>query len=166
MPSRCCEPFDAPLGTVQRRQMVGIFALFSAGRASHRRTKSAADVRQVLLAPNMDAGGSSTGTDHEADVNDEFKPIEHPTEPLDHDQPVRCPLPDPSILDDGGTWKGRISSASAGSAGLPVVKQDTDVEPEAGGTTARSVSTGVPEHRFVTVLEEDCNADETQIADG
>ncbi|RRT70980.1 hypothetical protein B296_00036003 [Ensete ventricosum] len=42
MPSRCCEPFDAPLGTVQRRQMVGIFALFSAGRTSHRRTKSAA----------------------------------------------------------------------------------------------------------------------------
>ncbi|RRT70979.1 hypothetical protein B296_00036002 [Ensete ventricosum] len=115
------------------------------------------DVRQVLLAPNMDAGGSSTGTDHEADVNDEFKPIEHPTEPLDHDQPVRCPLPDPSILD---------ASVHPLSSGLPVVKQDTDVEPEAGGTTARSVSTGVPEHRFVTVLEEDCNADETQIADG
>ncbi|CAL9781177.1 unnamed protein product [Musa acuminata subsp. burmannicoides] len=156
--------------------MVGIFALFSAGRISHRRTKSAADVTQVFLAPNMEVGGSSTGTDHEADVNDEFKPIEHPTEPLDHDQPVRCPLPDPSILDasDGGTWKGRISSASAGTAGLPMVKQDTDVKPQAGETTAHSISPGrvssasigVPEHRFVTVLEEDCNTAETQIAHG
>lgn len=75
---------------------------------------------------------------------------------------------------DGGTWKGRISSASAGTAGLPMVKQDTDVEPQAGGTTAHSISPGrvssasigVPEHRFVTVLEEDYNTDETQIAHG
>jgi hypothetical protein len=28
----------------------------------------------------------------------EFKPVEHPVEPLDHDRPIQCPLPEPSIL--------------------------------------------------------------------
>lgn len=28
----------------------------------------------------------------------EFKPVEHPTEPLDYDQPIPCPQPEPSIL--------------------------------------------------------------------
>lgn len=28
----------------------------------------------------------------------EFKPVEHPIEPLDNDQPIQCPLPEPSIL--------------------------------------------------------------------
>ncbi|KAL5578798.1 hypothetical protein UlMin_011240 [Ulmus minor] len=35
---------------------------------------------------------------HEIEVTVEFKPIEHPNEPLDNDRPIQCPLPEPSIL--------------------------------------------------------------------
>ncbi|KAH0469636.1 hypothetical protein IEQ34_001194 [Dendrobium chrysotoxum] len=31
----------------------------------------------------------------------EFKPIEHPMEPLEEDQPVKCPMPDSSLLNEG-----------------------------------------------------------------
>ena len=35
---------------------------------------------------------------HGINVAVEFKPVEHPIEPLDSDKPVQCPLPEPSIL--------------------------------------------------------------------
>lgn len=35
---------------------------------------------------------------HGIEVAVEFKPVEHPVEPLDNDKPVMCPLPEPSIL--------------------------------------------------------------------
>ncbi|XP_059659156.1 uncharacterized protein LOC132305542 isoform X2 [Cornus florida] len=31
----------------------------------------------------------------------EFWPVEHPIEPLDEDRPVKCPMPDSSIINDG-----------------------------------------------------------------
>lgn len=56
-----------------------------------------------VMPPNPDIAGSaaaaaSTGTAHGIEVAVEFKPVEHPIEPLDNDRPIQCPLPEPSIL--------------------------------------------------------------------
>lgn len=49
-----------------------------------------------VLAPNPDV--TATTASHGIEVATEFKPVEHPVEPLDNDQPIQCPLPEPSIL--------------------------------------------------------------------
>ncbi|PKU82768.1 hypothetical protein MA16_Dca015165 [Dendrobium catenatum] len=36
-------------------------------------------------------------TTHGFEVVVEFKPVEHPIEPLNNDQPVRCPMPEPNV---------------------------------------------------------------------
>lgn len=41
---------------------------------------------------------AATTTSHGIEVAVEFKPVEHPVEPLDNDRPIQCPLPEPSIL--------------------------------------------------------------------
>ena len=55
------------------------------------------------LAPNMSTGESDPAavpaeSPHGIEVGVEFKPVEHPVEPLNLDEPVKCPLPEPSIL--------------------------------------------------------------------
>lgn len=58
------------------------------------------DAREVL-PPNAAITGAATATaaaPHGIEVAVEFKPVEHPIEPLDNDQPIQCPLPEPSIL--------------------------------------------------------------------
>lgn len=60
------------------------------------------DEREVLPA-NSEAAASvaasaATATSHGIEVAVEFKPVEHPVEPLDNDRPIQCPLPEPSIL--------------------------------------------------------------------
>lgn len=59
------------------------------------------DEREVLPS-NPEATGAATTVAtpaaHGIEVAVEFKPVEHPTEPLDNDRPVQCPLPEPSIL--------------------------------------------------------------------
>lgn len=57
--------------------------------------------RQVL-PPNPEVSGNAavgagTGT-HGIELAVEFKPLEHPIEPMDSDPPIECPLPEPSIL--------------------------------------------------------------------
>lgn len=44
------------------------------------------------------AASATTATSHGIEVAVEFKPVEHPVEPLDNDRPIQCPLPEPSIL--------------------------------------------------------------------
>lgn len=44
------------------------------------------------------AAAVATAAPHGIEVAVEFKPVEHPIEPLDNDQPIQCPLPEPSIL--------------------------------------------------------------------
>ncbi|XP_058079567.1 uncharacterized protein LOC131227772 isoform X2 [Magnolia sinica] len=56
-------------------------------------------VHGVVIA----ASGSRYGIESEV----EFKPIEHPLEPTDEDQPVKCPMPNSSVLNDGATRKER-----------------------------------------------------------
>lgn len=61
------------------------------------------DEREVL-PPNADATCAATlstatsATTHGIEIAVEFKPVEHPIEPLDNDQPIQCPLPEPSVL--------------------------------------------------------------------
>ncbi|KAE9459266.1 hypothetical protein C3L33_08835, partial [Rhododendron williamsianum] len=56
------------------------------------------------IPPNSDATSDATVTGgatvaaHGIEVAIEFKPLEHPPEPLDNDRPIQCPLPEPSIL--------------------------------------------------------------------
>lgn len=56
------------------------------------------------LPPNMSTGGESdpaavpAESPHGIEVGAEFKPVERPVEPVNLDQPVKCPLPEPSIL--------------------------------------------------------------------
>lgn len=42
--------------------------------------------------------GAAFAVGHGIEVAVEFKPVEHPAEPLTSDQPIQCPLPEPSIL--------------------------------------------------------------------
>ncbi|WOL09521.1 hypothetical protein Cni_G18274 [Canna indica] len=149
--------------------MVGIFSRFSAGRRSgHRRTKSATETRETV-GPTVEVGGSSSaGNDHEIDVTVDFKPIEHPTEPLNHDRPVTCPLPDPSILNEGRGWKERMSSSlNAGNtsvkSGLPIAKQDSHAEVQASPKHLVLGSISAPEHHLIA-MPEDINAAQNQTA--
>ncbi|CAK9153249.1 unnamed protein product [Ilex paraguariensis] len=149
--------------------MVGIFSRFSVGRNSIRRTQSAVDERDVL-APNSEVtrtvsvAGAAPVVAHGIEVVVEFKPVEHPPEPLDNDQPLHCPLPEPSILNDGRIWKERVSAGVPRRADLPVMQEENLVEPEAAGTKPRPPSNRVilpsisaPEHNILKLLEE-CNA--------
>lgn len=80
--------------------MVGIFSKFSTSKIGHRRTQSALDESEVL-PQNLEvpeANLATSGPAHGIEVAVEFKPIEHPTEPLDNDEPIECPRPEPSIL--------------------------------------------------------------------
>ncbi|KAI4314535.1 hypothetical protein L6164_027433 [Bauhinia variegata] len=146
--------------------MVGIFSRFSVGRNVHRRTQSALDEREVL-PPNSEAAAAasvSTTTTHGIEVAVEFKPVEHPTEPLDNDRPIQCPIPEPSILNDGRIWKERVSQTVRRRADLPVMKDGGALESESAGTRPRTSQTNrlilpslsAPEHNFLKLLEE-CN---------
>ncbi|KAJ8754434.1 hypothetical protein K2173_002885 [Erythroxylum novogranatense] len=147
--------------------MVGIFSKFSVGKTGHRRTQSALGEREVL-PPNADVAAAATTTattPHGIEVSVEFKPVEHPIEPLDNDQPIQCPLPEPSILNDGRIWKERVSATVRRRADLPVMKEGDSLEEASTGAKPRPTqskrlilpSVSAPEHNFLKLLEE-CNA--------
>ncbi|XAR70697.1 hypothetical protein NMG60_11027647 [Bertholletia excelsa] len=153
--------------------MVGIFSRFSVNRSGHRRSQSALDEREVL-PPNSEATGAATvagvasAAAHGIEVAIEFKPLEHPTEPLENDQPIQCPLPEPSILNDGRIWKERVSAGVRRRGDLPVMQDGTPIESEAAGPEAAKPprppsnrmilpSISAPEHSLLKLLEE-CNA--------
>lgn len=147
--------------------MVGIFSRFSV-RGNHRRTPSALDEREAL-PPSSDATATAvlqTATSafpYGIELAVEFKPVEHPAEPLDFDQPIQCPLPEPSILNDGRIWKERVSSgASRRVVEAPVLQEQIHAEPELPRTRRapnRHIlpSISAPEHNILKLLEE-CNA--------
>ncbi|XP_068635691.1 uncharacterized protein [Aristolochia californica] len=146
--------------------MVSLFSRFSGSRTSHRRSQSAINEREAGAVPsNTEAEGSARIiTAHGIEGAVEFKPIERPMEPLDNDQPVRCPLPDPSILNDGRIWKERLSANVRRTADLPVVKADSHLDsvrrsrakPKSNRLVLPS-SVSAPEHNILALLEE-CNA--------
>ncbi|KAF8379009.1 hypothetical protein HHK36_028436 [Tetracentron sinense] len=130
------------------------------------------DEREVLPS-NVEVTGAATvvaaaaAAAHGIEVAIEFKPVEHPTEPLNNDQPVNCPLPEPSILNDGRIWKERMSATTVQRrADLPVMKEGGPLESEAAGAKPRRArssnrmilpSQSAPEHNIIKLLEE-CNA--------
>ncbi|OWM64684.1 uncharacterized protein LOC116192738 [Punica granatum] len=147
--------------------MVGLFSRFSVSRAGHRRAQSALEGREVLPS-NSEIAGSATATtaiSHGIEVAVEFKPVEHPIEPLDNDRPIQCPLPEPSILNDGRIWKERVSASVRRRPDLPMMKEEGSIDPETGVPGQRSVQTdrrilpsiSAPEHNLLKLLEE-CNA--------
>nr|GMC54078.1 uncharacterized protein LOC109149345 [Ipomoea batatas] len=147
--------------------MVGVFSRFSVTKAAHRRAQSSLDEREASHQ-NCEAAGASavagadpTATTHGIELAVEFKPIEHPVEPLDNDSPIQCPLPEPSILNDGRIWRERVS-AVRGRIDLPVMQQEgAAIEPEVAATkskrqTNRPIlpSISAPEHSILKLLEE------------
>ncbi|CAF2044298.1 hypothetical protein BRARA_I02659 [Brassica rapa] len=141
--------------------MVGIFSRLSVGRSSHRRTQSAIDDKEVL-APSSDVTASTTtAATHGIEVTTEFKPVEHPVEPLDNDQPIQCPLPEPSILNDGRIWKERVSASMRRRGDLQIMKDENSTEsdgsaPKPPRLPNRSIlpSLSAPEHNLLNLLEE------------
>ncbi|PIN20136.1 hypothetical protein CDL12_07176 [Handroanthus impetiginosus] len=147
--------------------MVGIFSKLSA-RGSHRRTQSALDERDVLppdseVTTTTTATTPASATPHGIELAIEFKPVEHPTEPLDNDQPIQCPLPEPSILNDGRIWRERVSSSVERRVDPPVEEEQPPAQPETARTKPRPPnrvilpSISAPEHNILKLLEE-CNA--------
>lgn len=147
--------------------MVGIFSRFSVSKTGHRRSQSALDEREVL-PPNADATSAATlstatsAATHGIEIAVEFKPVEHPIEPHDNDQPIQCPLPEPSILNDGRIWKERVSAGARRRSDLPVMQEAAAVEAEAS-TEAKPrppsnrvilPSISAPEHSMLKLLEE------------
>ncbi|KAL5538953.1 hypothetical protein UlMin_042992 [Ulmus minor] len=140
--------------------MVGIFSRFSVSRTGHRRTQSALDEREVLPPTSETSAAASVNASHGIEVAVEFKPVEHPNEPLDNDRPIQCPLPEPSILNDGRIWKERVSATVRRRS--EVIKEDGDGD---GGSKPRPTQTNrmilpsisAPEHNILKLLEE-CNA--------
>ncbi|KAL3743900.1 hypothetical protein ACJRO7_019063 [Eucalyptus globulus] len=148
--------------------MVGLFSKFSVHRGGHRRAQSALDGREVgpPNAEDASAATAAAAASHGIEVAVEFKPVEHPIEPLDNDQPIQCPLPEPSILNDGRIWKERVSATVRRRADLPIMKESGSIESEStAGSRQRPAtinrmilpSMSAPEHNLLKLLEE-CNA--------
>ncbi|THU72428.1 hypothetical protein C4D60_Mb04t12020 [Musa balbisiana] len=142
--------------------MVGIFSRISVGWG-HRRAQSAIDVA-TPLPPNMEESSCvPTAGSHGFEDAIEFKPVEHPSEPLVRDQPVTCPQPEPSILNDGRIWKERITSATTRAmADLPVLENGSCLQSQDGGEESLlnpakcpiSSSLSVPKHNIDGLLGE------------
>ncbi|GMJ16039.1 hypothetical protein like AT1G31940 [Hibiscus trionum] len=146
--------------------MVGIFPRFSVGKSGHRRSQSALVEREVV-PPNLDVAAAAVATaTHGIEVAVEFKPVEHLVEPLDNDRPIQCPLPEPSILNDGRIWQERVSATASvrRRADLPVMKDGGSLQSEtetSSGTKHRPSSNrmilpsqSAPEHNLLNLLEE------------
>ncbi|KAI7752532.1 hypothetical protein M8C21_015883 [Ambrosia artemisiifolia] len=148
--------------------MVSLFSRFSASRNGHHRTQSALEQRVVIpqdtvITEAASVSGVMSTSHHGIEVAVEFKPVEHPIEPLDLDQPVQCPLPEPSILNDGRIWKERVSAGVQKRGDLTVTQEETVAppEPETPRTKSRPrtnrmilPSISAPEHNILKLLEE------------
>ncbi|KAM1064846.1 hypothetical protein ACFX15_019916 [Malus domestica] len=49
----------------------------------------------------------------QVEVDFEFWPVEHPLEPPDEDRPVKCPMPDSSVINEGGRKEKRFSESNS-----------------------------------------------------
>ncbi|PON63344.1 cystic fibrosis transmembrane conductance regulator, partial [Parasponia andersonii] len=143
--------------------------VFSLGSLSAELAIEEARVEREVVAPASDTTGApiAAASPHGIEVAVEFKPVEHPNEPLDNDRPIQCPLPEPSILNDGRIWKEQVSATVRRRGDLPVMKEGESLEAEDAGTKPKSTQTQVnrrilpslsaPEHDLLNLLEE-CNA--------
>ncbi|KAG2326686.1 hypothetical protein Bca4012_035624 [Brassica carinata] len=148
--------------------MVGIFSRLPVSRSGHRRTQSDTDESNTDLVASLN---NLAGSAHGIEVSTEFKPLEHPIEPLDNDQPIQCPLPEPSILNDGRIWKERVSTSMRRRGELAISQEGIDVESDGSVTKPSpssqcnpnrrfSPSLSAPEHHMLNLLD-DCKASGT-----
>lgn len=81
---------------------MGVFAKSPGGRCASRRPKHFLEDRvgSKRISP---AAALQTDT-----LFDSFEPAEEPEEPCEVDQPIQCPVPEPSIMEDGILWRARI----------------------------------------------------------
>ncbi|XXG39307.1 hypothetical protein AAC387_Pa01g0303 [Persea americana] len=84
----------------------GIFSRLSSYKIFHPSPLN----KKELLIPKGDEV-ADTGDDLVMEFNVEFKPIDHPLEPLDEDRPVKCPLQNSSVLNNGEARMKRSASA-------------------------------------------------------
>ncbi|KMZ65450.1 hypothetical protein ZOSMA_31G00360 [Zostera marina] len=135
----------------------GLFSRFSGIKIGNRRTQNAIDVR---VAASSSSRTEEESADPHALVTTssssshlmEFKPVERPTEPVIQDQPVNCPLPEPSILNDGRVWKERMSARVKRSSSF-----DSEISRSKSGSSVRhaiSHSMSIPEKNSIDVLIE------------
>ncbi|KAK6934920.1 hypothetical protein RJ641_035075 [Dillenia turbinata] len=126
------------------------------------------DQREVLQGNSEDKGAATiaAAAAHGIEIAVEFKPVEHPSEPQDNDRPIQCPLPEPSILNDGRIWKERVSATARRRSELPVMNEGASLEAEAAEINPprppqpkRVIlpSISAPEHNILKLLEE-CSA--------
>ncbi|KAK6787126.1 hypothetical protein RDI58_015651 [Solanum bulbocastanum] len=136
--------------------MVGIFSRFSVSRAGHRRTQSALDETEVF-PPNSEAtiDRASSGPPHGIEFAVEFKPVKRPSEPLETDQPIPCPFPEPSVLNEGRIWKERGSSVGIRRPeGRATVSMATRTIPRPPMNRVILPSMSAPEHSLLKLLEQ------------
>ncbi|KAL0927519.1 hypothetical protein M5K25_001694 [Dendrobium thyrsiflorum] len=145
--------------------MSGIFSLFSGSRSGHQTTQSTTDEREAQVAEKGDPLGLATTSHRGFEVDSGFRPVEHPVEPISQDQPVRCPLSEPSILNDGRIWKEKISSTGAPvKADLVVKKGGTNIEKVSLGRRHKSAPRTRPAslsatEEIILKLPEECKVD-------
>ncbi|KAI5056487.1 hypothetical protein GOP47_0028305 [Adiantum capillus-veneris] len=102
--------------------MVGIFSRFSAAAykpAAHRRSRSSPDEKDITSVKETQPPINI----HAGQVADEFAPVDHPMEPPENDQPVRCPPPEPCIIHDGRLWKERLQLSIKRRKELPFMRE-------------------------------------------
>ncbi|XP_071737376.1 uncharacterized protein [Rutidosis leptorrhynchoides] len=152
--------------------MVGLFSRFSVSKyGAHRRSQSTAAIDEREIVPQdtvvietmSNVAGVMSTSHHGIEVAVEFKPVEHPLEPLDVDQPIQCPLPEPSILNDGRIWKERVSAGVQRRADLSITEEEAGGPPQPETPRMKSrprtnrmilPSISAPEHNILKLLEE------------
>ncbi|CAH9077473.1 unnamed protein product [Cuscuta europaea] len=158
--------------------MVGVFSRFSSSnKAAHRRSRSAIIDERTELPPRSyeaaECGGSAVvagvdmvaaATTHDVErAAVEFKPIEHPDEPLINEAPVQCPFPElPVILYEGKIRREHIQGG--GRIDFPVTKEEDGMilEPQISATKSKPQanrrqilpSLSAPQHIILSLLDE------------
>ncbi|KAK7260555.1 hypothetical protein RIF29_26704 [Crotalaria pallida] len=78
---------------------------------------------------------------HGVEKNTDFWPVEHPMEPPDEDRPVKCPMLESSVVNDGGMQENRFGESLRKRAEVSKAMEDrertTTTEPPARGVRKR-----------------------------
>jgi hypothetical protein len=118
--------------------MVGTFTKLACIRPSHRST------HQYFLMESV--GGkriNPAAALHGVPLQESFEAVEHPAEPTEKDEPVRCPPPENSITQDGMIWRERV----ARSLRRQIERASTWQEGDAvGGSEIAGSNPGRPDH--------------------
>ncbi|VFQ70574.1 unnamed protein product [Cuscuta campestris] len=135
--------------------MVGVFSRFSAINkiAAHRRSTSATEEKTALPPSLPEAAAAGADVAATTCDMDEFKPVQHPNEPLDDDHPVQCPFPEPSSSVFNG--KNIVTGSQDGRKWKE--KEEAVVEPETSATKPKPrilPSISAPEHNVLSLLDE------------